>query len=135
MIKARNWCDWNAAGVVAFRDNKVALVFIDRKNEWDIVFGHVESGETPEETVRREALEEGGIQLEKTLIPILVFEDSNGINIVFRGEIATLVDLPAGYETSEMRLFSVPDAVRLASHYMQINRLLILLAWRSRRLS
>jgi 8-oxo-dGTP diphosphatase len=51
-----------AVEVIAHRGDKLALVSV-RGWGWDLPGGHVESGESPAEAVRREATEEAGITI------------------------------------------------------------------------
>ena len=48
--------------LLALRDNKSWIPF---PNHWDLIGGHVEEGETPEETVIREYREELGLELKE----------------------------------------------------------------------
>ena len=125
-------CIWNAAGVVAFQGNKIAIVYIDKVKAWDIIFGHLEAGETPEEAVRREAYEEGGIILKENLKVVYAFQDKSGFNLVFEGDIDSIEALPSGHETSAMRLLPIAQAIELSANYMPVNRTLILAALESR---
>lgn len=125
---------WNAAGVVAFYDEKIALVYLKELKGWDIIFGKVEPGEAPEDTIRREAYEEGGIILADDVKRIYSFADSHGDNIVFAGDIREIRSIPAGFESTEMRLYIPSQAIALSSEYMPVNRLLILAALESRRM-
>ena len=50
--------------LLALRDNKPGIPF---PNHWDLIGGHVEEGETPEEALVREVKEELICQLKKSL--------------------------------------------------------------------
>jgi len=54
-----------SAGAIIFRKNKGKIYYLVLKyglGHWDYVKGHIEKGESLEETVRREAGEEAGIR-------------------------------------------------------------------------
>ena len=51
-----------SASVFAFKDNQILLTNLHSRG-WDIPGGHLEAGETPEETMRREVHEETGATL------------------------------------------------------------------------
>jgi 8-oxo-dGTP pyrophosphatase MutT (NUDIX family) len=56
----------SASGGIIYRKNehgKVEILLIqDAKNRWTIAKGHIEEGESPDETARREITEETGLQ-------------------------------------------------------------------------
>ncbi len=124
---------WNAAGTVASLGNEIALVYLENAKGWDIVFGNIEPGESPLDTVRREAYEEGGIILEDGVRPIYSFRDAHGDNLVFEGDIHEIKAIPAGFETTHMCLYSPDEAIELSAQYMPVNRPIILAALESRR--
>jgi 8-oxo-dGTP diphosphatase len=53
--------NYNEDFLLALRDNKPGIPF---PNHWDLIGGHVEDGETPEEALLREVKEELNIDLE-----------------------------------------------------------------------
>ncbi|MDO8659321.1 MAG: NUDIX domain-containing protein [Candidatus Parcubacteria bacterium] len=52
-----------AVKCVIFRGNKILMTKVPRG--WDIPTGHIEKGETPEEAIKREVMEETGTVLKK----------------------------------------------------------------------
>jgi len=59
------------------RGGKVLLVKHRKLGLWLPVGGHIEKGETPEEALRREALEESGLEIEVLGGPAFECEDEN----------------------------------------------------------
>ena len=63
--KARAVREYSAGGII-FRRSEKGLEFLliqDLKNRWTIAKGHVESGETLEQTALRETAEEAGVEV------------------------------------------------------------------------
>ncbi|MBQ8901762.1 MAG: NUDIX hydrolase [Bacilli bacterium] len=58
-----------ARGIIFNNENKIAILNKQKKNEYKLVGGGVESGETPEEAFEREVLEETGhkIKIDKKI--------------------------------------------------------------------
>jgi len=62
--------------LLLLRDDKVDIPF---PNMWDIPGGNVEIGETPEETIRREMMEELGLE---NLAEINLFKIITSVNLI-----------------------------------------------------
>ncbi len=68
--------DFVATGFIA-RDGKVLLVKHRKLGLWLPVGGHIEKEETPEEALKREALEEAGLEIELLGKPAFECADKN----------------------------------------------------------
>ncbi len=67
------------------RDGRVLMVHRHPRREWyadcwDLVGGHLEDGETPEDAVRRECLEEIGVEV-RDVIPITLSTSDPGLEM------------------------------------------------------
>jgi len=99
--------------LLALRDNKSWIPF---PNHWDLIGGHVEEGETPEEAVKREYIEELGLEL-KEFEFYKEFECLNGdafenIKFIYTGKINIPVEEITLLEGQYVRYFTkeeIPD--------------------------
>jgi 8-oxo-dGTP diphosphatase len=99
--------------LLALRDNKSWIPF---PNHWDLIGGHVEEGETPEEAVKREYKEELGLEL-KEFEFYKEFECLNGdafenIKFIYTGKINIPVEEITLLEGQYVRYFTkeeIPD--------------------------
>ncbi len=99
--------------LLALRDNKSWIPF---PNHWDLIGGHVEEGESPEEAVVREYREELGLELkdfsffrEYLCLQGDVFEN---IKYIYHGKINIPVEELTLYEGQYVRYFrkeEIPD--------------------------
>lgn len=102
-----------AALVFPFYGDRVALADIVTRG-WCIPSGHIESEETPEEAVRREAHEEAGVTLGETrCIGYFVLTDVETAGVryapTFIGSVRALEEVPAGNESRGRQLVPVED--------------------------
>jgi len=99
--------------LLALRDNKSWIPF---PNHWDLIGGHVEEGETPEEAVKREYMEELGLELNDFKF-YREFECLNGdafenIKFIYTGKINIPVEEITLLEGQYVRYFTkeeIPD--------------------------
>lgn len=99
--------------LLALRDNKSWIPF---PNHWDLIGGHVEEGETPEEAVKREYMEELGLELKEYKF-YKEFECLNGdafenIKFIYTGKINIPVEEITLLEGQYVRYFKkeeIPD--------------------------
>jgi len=99
--------------LLALRDNKSWIPF---PNHWDLIGGHVEEGETPEEAVKREYMEELGLELKEYEF-YKEFECLNGdafenIKFIYTGKINIPVEEITLLEGQYVRYFTkeeIPD--------------------------
>lgn len=99
--------------LLALRDNKSWIPF---PNHWDLIGGHVEEGETPEEALIREFKEELGLDL-KDYQFYKEFECFNGdafenIKYIYSGRINIPIEEITLYEGQYARYFTkeeIPD--------------------------
>ena len=99
--------------LLALRDNKSWIPFPDH---WDLIGGHVEAGETPEEALIREYKEELGIELKDYKFykefRCLEGDAFENIKYIYTGKINIPVEQITLYEGQEARYFTkeeIPD--------------------------
>lgn len=119
----------SAAHCLAFAGDRMVLAkHVDR--EWTIPGGHVEAGETVEEAMRREALEEAGAVVGRaTLFAVERIQRLSGpplsdrytepaFQVFFVAPLVSLGEPSATEECTESRLFA-PDEARVAPGWVQ----------------
>lgn len=103
-----------AVSLAAIRDGKVLLSLRagpPKKGEWDLVGGFVDAGETVEEALRREVLEETGCRLEDVRFEATASGDYAGQPTLNFMATATLVGEPkASDDSAELKWWPL-DAV------------------------
>jgi 8-oxo-dGTP pyrophosphatase MutT (NUDIX family) len=114
------------AFILAFAGDYFLQTYLVKRG-WDLVGGHVEPGETPEEAVRREAYEEAAVRLGplyllgyqrlRLLGPCptayrYTYPDS--YQVFYLARIVALDDFSATQETRERCLFSPAEAAELS---------------------
>jgi len=103
----------NGDFLLALRDNKSWIPF---PNHWDLIGGHVEEGETPEEALVREYKEELGLELKeyKFYKEFLCLKGDafENIKYIYTGKINLPIDEITLYEGQYARYFTkeeIPD--------------------------
>lgn len=93
--------------ICSFYKDKIILSRQKKKQTWETQGGHIEAGETPLESARRELFEESGIR-DAEIIPICDYygydADSHANGMVFAAIVHELGDLPES-EMAEVKLF------------------------------
>jgi len=110
-----------------FRNNELLLVNVNHRG-WDIPGGRIESGETPEECFKREALEEGYVEGECELLGYIIVDHTEnpfwnevspypkiGFQVFYKMNITKLHSFEGKYE-SVQRKFVSPNDVALYHH-------------------
>lgn len=105
-----------------FYNNELLLVDLDHRG-WDFPGGHIELNETPEECMKREAIEEGYIEGECSLLGYIAVDHSEnpkwnedspypkvGYQVFYRMDIKQLHHFEGRYE-SVQRIFINPKQV------------------------
>lgn len=111
--------------VLAFSGDRLLQTQLVKRG-WDLVGGHIEPGESPEEAVRREAYEEAGVKLGplhllgyqrlRLLGPRLEtyrYPYPENYQIFYCAQITALDDFSANQETHGRGLFSPTEAAQL----------------------
>lgn len=99
--------------LLALRDNKSWIPF---PNHWDLIGGHVEEGETPEEAIKREYMEELGLELKEyefyKEFECLIGDAFENIKFIYTGKINIPVEEITLLEGQYVRYFKkeeIPD--------------------------
>jgi 8-oxo-dGTP diphosphatase len=111
------------AYVLAFRGHDLLMVYLGSRG-WDVPGGHVEPGETALDAVRRETLEESGIEMETEHVlgyeeivlaeiqpPGYAYPTPLSYQVFFWGTVGRLVSFDAAID-AEARAFFRPEAAR-----------------------
>jgi 8-oxo-dGTP pyrophosphatase MutT (NUDIX family) len=114
-----------SAAVFAFHEDEVLLVNLAERG-WDIPGGHIEQGESPEQAVRRETVEEAGTELDEVLLlghthvhlsgPVpsdYKYPDPDAYLTLYWARIAAFGQFAGNVESLEARLFSPSEALAL----------------------
>ena len=117
-------------GVAAvIHNDKGALLLQEKYGEkWSLPAGAIEPGETPEEAVRREVLEETGLAIEPTQVRGVFggsefrYEYPNGdvveyTVVLFHCNVLERIAIPIDLETKSLRYFSEEEMPALALPY------------------
>ena len=114
------------AGIILLNsENKVLLILRDNKtsipypNMWDIPGGQIEEGETPEEAIRREMMEELGIEELGEITLFNVYESSNPTDFIFWEKVNLDVKEINLQEGQEIKYFNLKQIrkIKLAFNY------------------
>jgi len=109
--------------------DRVVIVRVRKRGEWEFPGGHVEEREDPREAARREAREEAGVELGELHLTgrkwlRLLDPQRVGLRrydgrclLVYWAEVAALHHLPLDSEISERRAVSMDDAVAMLGGY------------------
>ncbi len=106
------------AGGVVFRgdaDRRVLLVRAKpAPHDWVLPKGHIERGETPEQTARREVIEEAGVDAEPLrAIGVLEFDTPNGKHVRSAYFLMRFVRSVTPLEHRELRWATIDEALAL----------------------
>jgi 8-oxo-dGTP pyrophosphatase MutT (NUDIX family) len=107
------------AGGVVFRgdgrDRRVLLVRAKpAPHDWVLPKGHIERGETPEQTARREVAEEAGVDAEPLgHAGVLEFDTPNGKHVRSAFFVMRFVRKMAPHEQREVRWATIDEALAL----------------------
>ena len=91
-------------------DDKGQILAIENRRGWDIPGGRVEPGETPEETVVREILEEASVVVENPqLVYLQDFVDRGWHIAYYRCDVVEVKPFHAEFETSKREFMTIDD--------------------------
>lgn len=96
------------AAVVPYTANGDVVMFRHRRGLLDFLGGHIEAGESIEDAVRREAMEEGGVVLGDDWLQIgyLVFDgDTPSYNPLYVAPVVEFVSVPPDTESAGRLVF------------------------------
>lgn len=100
--------------VVPYTEQGEIVMFRHQNGLIEFLGGHVEAGESVEDGVRREAIEEGGVVLEQDLrlIGYLVFDGNRpSYNLLYVGRVERFVPIPQGTESMGRLVFREDDVI------------------------
>lgn len=120
---ACGWARWEnpspTAGFLAIHDRRVLLgrrrEGRDGAGRWALPSGHMEPGETPEETAQRELLEESGVSARAERF-VGLFASGDHSEAIYTGEVTDLSGSPSG-EFDELRWCTGREAAALDAHH------------------
>lgn len=125
-----------AAGALTEVGGRVLLIrraVPPRQGFWALPAGYAEIGEHPEETARRETLEETGVAVDLDgLLDVMTFgggDEPFGVLLLFAAH-ATSTEVHAGDDALEARFFApdeLPDEIAFSTHRRALER------WRASR--
>lgn len=121
----------HAGGIVVRGDKPARLLLVRAKpapHDWVLPKGHIESGETPEQTARREVIEEAGVEADvDRYVDRLEFDSPGGEHVRCAYYLMRFVrDVPV-HEDRECRWATLDEALRLIK--FDNTRALIRAAW------
>lgn len=117
------WVRWDnpspTAGFLPIHERRVLLGLRrqgrDGGGRWACPSGHMEPGETPEQTAERELLEESGVTATAERF-VGLFASGDHHEAVYTGAIRSLDGTPSG-EFEELRWFTGPEAAAAETHH------------------
>jgi len=120
---------------IIFKDDKVWLRKNER-NEWELPGGKIDTGEQPEETARREALEELGLEVEvERLVDVHIYSisDDETKKVLVISYLCTAINRIGNFEyegeagRAEFGLFSLDElnGISVPDFYVQAIKLAI----------
>ncbi|MCK9495560.1 MAG: NUDIX hydrolase [Dehalococcoidia bacterium] len=117
------WFRWDnpspTAGFLAIQERRVLLgrrrQGRDGAGRWACPSGHMEPGETPEETAERELLEESGVSARAERF-VGLFASGDHTEAVYAGPVLDTNGTPSG-EFDELRWFTGPEATEAETHH------------------
>lgn len=109
-----------SCGIVVFNDGKVLMIH-QNVGHWGLPKGHVEEGETEEETAIREVFEETGISADiipgfRKMITYQVKENTIKDVVYFVGTTSEVNTLAQECEVSEVKWINIDEALNKITH-------------------